>query len=114
MYAVFHFPPANDGGPRLPDHFGGFGFALGALFALQATGTSPNSSMLMPGILLLAMLDMLALSIIAVRKRARTPRSARIVTIVLAFISMLLATFMFAQISTYAMFFQAGIRASGQ
>ena len=81
--------------------------ALGALFALQATGTSPNSSMLMQGILLLAMLDMLALSIIAVRKRARTPRSARIVTIVLAFISMLLATFMFAQMSTYAMFFQA-------
>lgn len=32
--------------------------ALGALFALQATGTSPNSSMLMPGILLLAMLNM--------------------------------------------------------
>lgn len=80
---------------------------LGALLAVQATGTVPNSSMLIPGVFLLAMLDLLALSIIAVRKRARTPRSARIITIVLAAISLLLATFMYAQVSTYAMFFQA-------
>ena len=42
---------------------------LGALLAVQATGTVPNSSMLIPGVFLLAMLDLLALSIIAVRKR---------------------------------------------